>query len=754
MASKSTNPGMEKAKRIIRRIYARHLYQCIIEITHAKGKVRSHDPMEIRKYLVAEKDAKPEDKQVWNKDHLFVAVSIFDYGMGSKNPFHEIPVYKKSQENKEAEPLTPQKNTKIVDGISDHDAVVCDVDLHPSINKKQPRRIFIYSKGDIEGMRSDFKTFQDQFFCVNHQQTTNENWLQLKNFLLQTMEKHIPSKLSRPLTKQPWITPSIKRMVRKKARLYKKARTTDSDKDWNQFRSFRKTVQKKIRSSYWSYTNDMLNDPDDKHYKKFWSFIKAKRQDNTGIPPMEQNGRKVTDSKNKARILNEQFLSVFTSESLDALPLMDDSQLPDVHRIKVTVSGVLKQLKELNVQKATGPDLIPARILKDMASEVVPILASIYQQSFDEGEAFDRVPHQRLLMKLQHYGIRGSLLKWFQNFLTKRSQRVVVDGQASEWTDVHSGVPQGTVLGPLLFLSFINDIADSIQSPIRLFADDCLIYRSVTTTEDCIALQKDLDMLHSWATKWQMKFNTSKCHLMRVSHRQNIINHMYHLGEDVIESVNKYPYLGLTLTSKLSWKTHIYNATLKANRMLGLIKRNLKHCHPNLKEKAYISLVRPHLEYCSTVWNPHHTTTINQVEAIQRRAARFVQNVYQRTESVTAMLQKMHWATLQSRREAAIKIMMYKITNNLIAINKDTYLKPMTDIRLRNYHPSKYQPLTTHSTKDVYRHSFMPTAIPADVPHELEDMTVRIYTSVTGADLTRARKYYEKNLKHLILTDR
>ncbi|XP_072181381.1 deoxynucleoside triphosphate triphosphohydrolase SAMHD1-like [Diadema setosum] len=109
MGSKSTNPGMEKAQRIIRRIYSRQLYQCIIEITHAKGKVRSDDPKEIRKYLVADDNAQPEDKQVWNKDRLFVEVSIFDYGMGSKNPFHEIPVYKKSQENEEAEPLTPQK---------------------------------------------------------------------------------------------------------------------------------------------------------------------------------------------------------------------------------------------------------------------------------------------------------------------------------------------------------------------------------------------------------------------------------------------------------------------------------------------------------------------------------------------------------------------------------------------------------------------------------------------------------------------
>lgn len=158
-------------------------------------------------------------------------------------------------------------------------------------------------------------------------------------------------------------------------------------------------------------------------------------------------------------------------------------------------------------------------------------------------------------------------------------------------------------------------------------------------------------------------------------------------------------------------QSHITNATLKANRMLGLIKRNLRHCHPRLKEKAYFSLVRPHLEYSSTVWNPHHQTTINQIEAIQKRAARFVKNSYQRTESVTAMLQDLQWPSLQSRRDAAIKIMLYKISHGLIAINKEDYLSPMTTTKLRNYNPAKFQLLTTHSTKDIYRFSFMPTAV-------------------------------------------
>ena len=161
-----------------------------------------------------------------------------------------------------------------------------------------------------------------------------------------------------------------------------------------------------------------------------------------------------------------------------------------------------------------------------------------------------------------------------------------------------------------------------------------------------------------------MKFNSNKCHVMQVSHRRNNISFDYHPGKDNLTSVSEHPYLGLTFTSKPSWKTHIIsNITLKANRMLGLIKRNPRHCHPRLKEQAYFSLVHPHLEYCSSVWNPHHQSTINQIEAIQKRAARFVKKT------------------------------------------------PMTIAKLRNYHPARLKLLTSHSTKDIYRYSFMPTAV-------------------------------------------
>lgn len=135
----------------------------------------------------------------------------------------------------------------------------------------------------------------------------------------------------------------------------------------------------------------------------------------------------------------------------------------------------------------------------------------------DFSKAFDVVPHRRLLGKLRHCGIDGLTLAWIESFLSGRSQRVIVDGVCSGWSPVLSGVPQGTVLGPLLFLIYINDLPDCVTSRVRLFADDCLIYREIHNPEDQLALQKDLDILEQWANKWGMQFNPSKCNILSIS---------------------------------------------------------------------------------------------------------------------------------------------------------------------------------------------------------------------------------------------
>ncbi len=168
----------------------------------------------------------------------------------------------------------------------------------------------------------------------------------------------------------------------------------------------------------------------------------------------------------------------------------------------------------------------------------------------DFTKAFDKVDHRLLLYKLQYYGIRGNTLNWIESFLTNRSQRVVVDGNISNSIEVTSGVPQGSVLGPALFLIFINDIAEELHSEARLFADDCLLYKKIESDEDCTLLQQDLDKINLWADKWKMEFNVSKCFVMNITlAKKNKFTTIYTIKGEALVTTSNTKYLGLTISS-------------------------------------------------------------------------------------------------------------------------------------------------------------------------------------------------------------
>ena len=183
------------------------------------------------------------------------------------------------------------------------------------------------------------------------------------------------------------------------------------------------------------------------------------------------------------------------------------------------------------------------------------------------------VPHDGLLRKLKHYDIDDKIWTWISNFL---KQRVVVDGIQSDLVTVDSGVPQGTVLGPILFLLHINDLPSVISSKVRLFADDCLVYREIKGRQDQNDLQKDLNLLETWGLTWGMRFNAAKCKIMRVSRKQTPIHYQYELSGQVLEEVKDAKYLGVTVSDDLEWTKHIDVITSKANSKLSFLRRN--HC--------------------------------------------------------------------------------------------------------------------------------------------------------------------------------
>ena len=206
----------------------------------------------------------------------------------------------------------------------------------------------------------------------------------------------------------------------------------------------------------------------------------------------------------------------------------------------------------------------------------------------DFSKAFDKVPHHRLINKLQYYGIRGDTQNWIAHFLNNRSQRVLVDGEKSEFGPVLSGVPQGTVLGPILFLIYINDITENMNSTVRLFADDCLIYREINSEDDANTLQEDLNTIYNWSQQWLMNFNVDKCYFMSVTlTRKHKQVYEYSMGGKSLTRTSINPYLGVEIDSSLNWTRQVDKVCGKANKILGLLRRNLHHVPQNIKDHSY-----------------------------------------------------------------------------------------------------------------------------------------------------------------------
>ena len=432
-------------------------------------------------------------------------------------------------------------------------------------------------------IKADITSFTNQFLQAYSSRTVEENWSLIKNAISEATHKHIPTKTSSNKKKHPWITHALRKKTIKRHRLYKKAKRSNDPKRKSAYIAFKKAVDKEIRHTKNSYINEFvvggLHTGDS---KPFFKYIKSLKQESLGLAPLKSGTNLETNAKEKADILINEFSGVFTNEDLNSVPWLGPAK-SRIGDLSISSNGVEKLLAEIKPHKASGPDRIPNRVLKETASELAPALATLFNQSLQKGElpndwlnafispvfkkgnvhvaanyrpvsltsvacklmehiicshihahlkenklltdaqhgfrknhscesqllltlddfytsfdssnqtdvgildfsrAFDTVPHQRLLGKLAHYGVQGPINKWIESFLTGRSMQVVVDGESSKPATVTSGVPQGTVLGPLLFLLYINDMPDVLTegTSVRLFADDSLIYREIKNT--------------------------------------------------------------------------------------------------------------------------------------------------------------------------------------------------------------------------------------------------------------------------------
>ena len=224
----------------------------------------------------------------------------------------------------------------------------------------------------------------------------------------------------------------------------------------------------------------------------------------------------------------------------------------------------------------------------------------------------------------------------------------------------------------------------------------------------CVKLQNDLNTLNSWALTWKMSFNPAKCEFLRVTNKKNITRFQYFIQHNIIQEVQQAKYLGVTFSNKLTWSDHINIICSRANSVIGFLHHNFHQCPTKTKSALYLSLVRPILEYAAIIWAPYHHSDINQLEAVQRRAARFTMNCYDRYQSVTNMLHRLDWPTLEKRRDHAKIIMMYKIIHNIVYIQPDLPLIYSNTFNTRGHHQKMQQPATRI---DSYLHSFFPSAV-------------------------------------------
>jgi ribonucleases P/MRP protein subunit RPP40 len=304
-----------------------------------------------------------------------------------------------------------------------------------------------------------------------------------------------------------------------------------------------------------------------------------------------------------------------------------------------------------------------------------------------------------LLLKLRAHGVDGKLNNWIEAWLTDRYQRVMINGVASSWQPILSGVPQGSVLGPLLFLIFINDLGADLACRLLMFADDTKLFARIQGLDDGLSLQHDLDSVSTWADIWQMKFNESKCKVMHFGSRN--VNYQYSINNQQLQSTSSERDLGVTVLSSLKVAAHVTEAISKANRMLGLIKRSIRSREPFILLQLYKSFVRPHLEYCVSAWSPHYAKDKELIERVQHRFTRLFPSLL--SLNYEQRLAELQLWSLEERRNRADLIEVFKMVRGISAVSWSVFFdKPLVEsTRGHSWKFTKRQ-----SAKDIRLHFF------------------------------------------------
>ena len=300
----------------------------------------------------------------------------------------------------------------------------------------------------------------------------------------------------------------------------------------------------------------------------------------------------------------------------------------------------------------------------------------------DVSKAFDRVWHRGLLYKLRRLGITGDLLCFFENYLSNRQQRVLVKGQYSSWGSIEAGVPQGSVLGPLLFLVYINDIVNDISCNIKLFADDTALYVLIDNQQVAAdILNNSLQQVDRWSQQWLVNFNPAKTKLMNISLKSSpgFEHHPIYFNDHVLDEVASHKHLGVIFSNDLKWSSHV-NSLVQSVSRIGDVMQKLKYrLDRETLQTIYFSLVRPKLEYACVVWDDCSAEQKNLLENTQLLFARIVTGA-KRGTSHELLYHESSWATLADRRDTC----KLKFMHNIYHRKAPDYLSNVLPVKVDN----------------------------------------------------------------------
>ena len=293
----------------------------------------------------------------------------------------------------------------------------------------------------------------------------------------------------------------------------------------------------------------------------------------------------------------------------------------------------------------------------------------------DLKKAFDTVDHAILIQKLCHYGVQGKELDWFKSYLQDRKQCCKINGHTSKIENVNCGVPQGSCLGPLLFLIYINDLPCALQSTkVTMYADDTSIsYSSKSIAEINEAVNSDLKRLQLWLEGNKLSLNVAKTQSMILGSSSNLKKHHLdngdpeinlHINEDNLDMIGSNKYLGVQIDSELKWREHITFAIGKISRAMGMLKYAKKYLPLEIVKNMYTSIVEPHFRNCCSVWGCCGETLLDKLQKLQNRAARIVTNSSYDTSSLP-LIGRLGWLTIKEMIEFEIATMVYKSLHGL-----------------------------------------------------------------------------------------